>query len=217
MAASVVDICNMALARIGFSETIASLDERSKAAQTCTLFYEAARDYVLRDFPWNFATRAVQLAEVTDATFPGWQVVYRYPTDCLDARQVVTEAGTRLPLSYWVSTDPQRPHLSRWLPPRIPFEVSSDEAGRLILTDLEEAYLVYTARIEDPNLFDSMFVSALAWHLAVELVMPLAVDERRAARAERNYTIVLSQAQAMNMNEAQADAPPESPSITARY
>lgn len=215
MTISVVDICNMALARIGHSETIASLDERSKAAQSCTLFYDAARDFVLRDGVWNFATRAVQLAEVADATFPGWRYVYRYPTDCLQARQITTSAGTRLT---WYETDPTRSdRLLRWLPPRIPFEVSSDDAGRLILTDLEEAYLVYTARITDPNLFDSMFVSALSWYLAVELVMPLSVDERRAARAERNYALVLSQAEAANLNEAQPDPPAESPSITARW
>lgn len=215
MAASVVDICNMALARIGHSETIASLDERSKPAQACTLFYAAARDFVLRDGVWNFATRSVQLAEVSDASFPGWEYVYRYPTDCLAARQVTTSAGSRL---RWYETDPTRSdRLLRWLPPRIPFEVSSDEAGRLILTDLEEAYLVYTASVTDTNLFDAMFVSALAWYLAVELVMPLAVDERRAARAERNYAIVLSQAEAANLNETQRDPAPESPSITARY
>jgi len=215
MAVSDVDICNMALGRIGHSETILSLSERSKAAQACARFYAASRDFVLRDFPWNFATRAVQLAEVTGGTYPGWQHVYRYPTDCLQARQVTTAAGTRL---RWYETDPTRSdRILRWLPPRIPFEVSSDASGRLILTDLEEAYLVYTARITDPNLFDSMFVSALAWHLAVELVMPLAVDERRAQRAERNYAIVLSQAAAVNANETARDPAPESGSITARW
>ncbi|MEY8773816.1 hypothetical protein AB9K30_02345 [Klebsiella pneumoniae] len=57
--ASVINICNIALARIGNSRTINSLTEKTKEAYTCNLFYESMRDAVLADNDWNFAMSRV--------------------------------------------------------------------------------------------------------------------------------------------------------------
>lgn len=64
--ASVINICNIALARIGNSRTINSLTEKTKEAYTCNLFYESMRDAVLADNDWNFAmSRVVWLTLAT--------------------------------------------------------------------------------------------------------------------------------------------------------
>ena len=75
--ASVINICNIALARIGNSRTINSLTEKTKEAYTCNLFYESMRDAVLADNDWNFAMSRVVLADLGDPA-PGWLFRYQY-------------------------------------------------------------------------------------------------------------------------------------------
>lgn len=217
-----VDIYNMALGHIGITETVGSLTERSKARETCSRFYDQARDYVLRDFPWPFAYRAVALAEVADATFPGWTYVYRYPTDCLQAQQVTNEAGTRLRWYGAVSNPAIRATADgyqsfNWFPPRIPFQLSSDDAGRLILSDEPDAYLVYTAKITDTLLFDPMFTNLVSRYLAFLIFPSMRGTERDPAPLFTIYQLEKSAAQAVAFNEHEADPPRESPSVTVRY
>ena len=47
--ATVVSICNMALARIGVSSFISNLNEASNEARVLNLFYEQMRDFALRE------------------------------------------------------------------------------------------------------------------------------------------------------------------------
>jgi hypothetical protein len=202
----------MALDRIGASDTIANMDEESLAGIKCRQWFAHCRDSTLRDFPWNFSRRSVALALVDGDAPPGWAYQYQYPADCLMARQVCTAGGIRLP---WAMLAPGVT-IPQWIPPRIPFEIASDESGRLILTDLEEAYLVFTARITDLNLWDETAKSALAWKLGTELVVPMSLDAKRKDMARSEYYIDLSRAISHNFNESGHDAPPESPSITVR-
>ena len=55
--ASVVDICNLALAHIGDDATVSSIDppEGSAQAEHCKRFYAIARDTMLQMHNWNFA------------------------------------------------------------------------------------------------------------------------------------------------------------------
>jgi hypothetical protein len=108
MAASEVEICNMALAQLGVSATIGALTERSKEAKACNLFYVTARDKTLRDFPWPFARRVEDLALVSD-DLDEWSYAYRYPADAVFARRIlngVSRVRTRdTDIPYWISSD----------------------------------------------------------------------------------------------------------------
>lgn len=198
--ASVVQICNIALSRIGQSERIDSLEERSVAAELCTLHYETCRDEVLRDFPWQFASARVYLAELGNPPST-WQYRYQYPIDCLKVRAIAIP-GVR-----------QATHSGQ----RIPFELLHADGALTICTDQEQAELLYTARIADTNLFDPLFVSALAWRLGAELAMGLTAraDNYRAAMA--NYGDALSIAESASFNEGQDIPPADSEFITVRY
>jgi hypothetical protein len=207
-----VDICNMALDRIGSTDNIGDLDEESTAAEKCKFWYPICRDQTLRDFPWNFARRSGALAQVTGDAPPGWAFQYRYPSDCLTARQVTDAGGTRLP---WCALAPGQSFL-QWIPPRIPFDISSDDSGRLILTDMEEAYLVHTVRLTNLDIWDETAKSALAWKLANELVVPLSLDAKRKQVAREEYYLDLSRASAHNFNESGQDPVQESSSIQIR-
>ena len=58
---SEIDICNLALARLGDDATVASIDppEGSAQAEQCARFYSIARDTMLEMHDWRFATKRV--------------------------------------------------------------------------------------------------------------------------------------------------------------
>lgn len=185
--ASVVQICNIALTRIGQSKLIDSLAERSVAAEMCTLHYEACRDEVLRDFDWPFAEARVALAGIGQPP-SNWTFRYRLPDNCLKARSIAVP-GTDYPTSEQ----------------RIPFKVVYASGGKAVVTNQEAAELIYTVKVEDSSYFDPLFVSALAWRLAAELAMPLTAKPDNYAAAMRNYKLAVSPAQAVSFNEGQGE------------
>lgn len=198
MAASVISICNMALARIGVSSFISALNEPSNEARACNLFYEQMRDYALRDFSWNFANKRVALA---DAGTPptNWAFKYGYPSDCLKARAIVVP-GMAVPRN----------------DQRIPYELGYDNGQRVIYTNQEQAELQYTVRVEDPIVFDPMFASALAYLLASEIAMPLSVQPAIAKQARDAYALVSSSAAASSLSEGTEAPAPDSEFISIR-
>jgi len=199
MAASQIEICNMALASLGITTFIAQMDERSKEATVCRLFWETARDATLEAADWNFARRRVKLA-LTLSSVTNWQHAYAYPSDCIKARRLVIPGD-------------RRPRATE----RIPFEIAVDGDKRLILTDLVDAELIYTQRVTDPTLFPSSFVTALSAALAARVAMPLAVSSTIAEAAMQAAARSLNDAVAQDEREGQEDEPKESELIAARY
>lgn len=101
--ASEVSICNLALNHIG-AYAIASLSDATKEARDCNTLYSYARDSVLRDHKWAFATKRLTLALLTD-TYSGWDYAYQYPTDCLIAYEIYNEYGDNSRQVYDSETD----------------------------------------------------------------------------------------------------------------
>lgn len=62
--ASAVDICNLALARLGDSATVASIDPPEGSAQSehCARFYPLARRQIFEAHNWSFLIRREKLA-----------------------------------------------------------------------------------------------------------------------------------------------------------
>jgi hypothetical protein len=61
MVTDAVEICNLALSRIG-ANTITSLTiDSAKEDRLCNLFYAQFRDEILKSFAWNFAMKATPL------------------------------------------------------------------------------------------------------------------------------------------------------------
>lgn len=217
---SEVSIVNMALMRIGVTQTIADMGERSKEALIARTFYAQTRDELLRAFPWSFARKRVRLSLSADPAIDDWLFSYVYPTDCLKVIKIEPDGGSRYSTAGIVAEADYL--MGRYNPAlgamRIPYEVASnaDGNGRLICTDIEDASMAYIARIEDTGSFDALFTSTLAWRLAYEFAMPMAVDANLRTDAWNNYMAMMQTAMAQNMNEAQDDRPPESPSIRVR-
>jgi len=197
MAVTDVHICNMALGNLGQTKFIASLTERSLAANLCDLYYEPARDFVLEDFPWPFATAYRTLGLVEEEPNDDWLFSYRYPDDCVFARRLVTSLGR---------TNPNPP----------PFKAGADEDGRLIYTDEEDAVLEYTRLVTDPNLFPAVFYMSVSWYLSSLIAPGLAKDKKQVATCLQIYSIVKGGAEAQQLNEQQQSPEPDSEAIRAR-
>ena len=122
--ASKVDICNMALMRIGVSTIISDINEGSQESNVCAQFFDATLDYILRDYPWNFAEVRVTLAQAAGDPPTNWAFKYAYPSDCL-AAIAITIPGLRTPTAaarvpFKVAFEPGVgfPHTSASKPPR---------------------------------------------------------------------------------------------------
>ena len=179
MATSDVDICNRALSRLGTRATISALDENSTEARTVSIWYAATRDTLLRAHDWNFARRRVILAD-QGAAPTGWTFRYALPTDCIRLLRITAASAA----------DAAR------------FEVAGDSTSRFVLCDEPSAEAVYTARVDDPNLYDAGFSSALVDQLAAHIAYPITQKTETAVRLAQLARAALGEAMAADVNEA---------------
>lgn len=188
----------MALGHIGIARSIANrTSERSEEAIQCNRFYEQARDEVLTAFPWPFATKYTELGLVEEDPNNDWAYAYRYPSDCMYARRLVTVAGRR---------DGNPP----------PFRIGQDSQGKLIYTDEADAVLEYTVSVTDEGRFDALFVKALSFLLGHYIAMPLSRVSGERERCYQYFQESVSQSKATSLNEGQQNEPLESEFVRAR-
>jgi hypothetical protein len=158
--------------------------------------------YVLRDFPWPWATAYADLALVggssTVKVNNDWQYSYRYPSDAVFARRIVRDS------------------IGRQDPNPAPYRMGRDSQGRLIFTNEANAQLEYTSSIDDPAEFDSMFVSMLAWKIGSSLAPSLSRIEKMAQSCMAMYEVDKSKAESRALNESQQEDPLEAELIRAR-
>ena len=202
MAMTDVQISNMALGHIGVQQQIASLStEHSTESNKCSLYYTQAVESVLADYPWPFATKYATLGLVTDnsalSTPYDWLYEYRYPSDCLFVRRIVTVLGRK---------DPNPP----------PFRIGQDDQGLLVYTDQEDAVIEYTRRVTDTNLFPPTFAEAVSWRLAAFIAPGLSRLKDMVRLAMLTYLGILSKAETQAGNEQQQQDQIESEFIRAR-
>lgn len=194
MALDVVAICNIALSYVS-ANAIQALTGVSKEARECNKLYESARDSVLEDHDWGFARKHQVLALSTE-TFTGWTYAYAWPSDCLAPRKIVDETGTNTGTSYDIDTD----RYIQYGKVKYEIRVSADLSQRFIVSDKEDAELVYTAAVSNPTLFSPLFVACLAWKLGAELAQPLRAKPALHSQLRENYLFELAKAKASSAN-----------------
>lgn len=177
-----VTICNMALAHIGSNMTIESIDERNPAAKNCKLWYDAARLRTLEDFNWSFARKSLPMAtHSVDAPTNRWSFRYQYPSDCVAPRLIENPAGP--------FEDP------------IPYEVENAGDSTLsILTDLDEAVLLYTFNLETVSLFSTHFTETLSLALASRIGYKLSGKTSLVKQVTNAYAAKIIEAQIVDNN-----------------
>lgn len=171
---SVISVCNSALYKVG-ADRITDLSDDTKAAIILNECFDQIRDEVLRSHPWNFAKTRVSLT--ASGTAPVWGYSYQYPLplDCL----LVLETETY----------------------EYEHQIETLGGTKHLLTDSDEANILYITRIEDPTLWDSLFCESLAWRLAQTLAYPLSQSITLASEMDKLFRNSISFARSVNGQE----------------
>lgn len=163
-----VDIANLALAHLGDSARLSSLDEASAQAQHANRFFPIARASLLTMHPWKFATRRLTPAQLSSWDDDAWAYAYHEPNMTLKVLAAFPDGYTND------------------LRDGVDFITESNEAGdALILTKVEITKVKVIQTVTDPAKFSPLFTEALAWLLASYMAGPLLKGEsgRQAALA----------------------------------
>lgn len=181
---SAVEICNLALSRLGTRASIVSLDEASVEARLCKAGYANCRDTLLRDFDWSFARRIETLAERDEAPPAGWSLVYSLPNRCVRFRGLWNGPGVAP---------------ADWALGSITDSAGNDAVA--IFANTAQAVGVYTRAIENTELFSTSFVQALSWRLAETIALPITNKESLAEAIARRAQAKVAEATASEANE----------------
>jgi len=77
-----VNICSTALNLLGESE-ISSFSDGSEIAGVCDKLYPGTKNTMLSMYPWSFATKKVQLAQLSSTPTNEWTYEYQLPPDMI--------------------------------------------------------------------------------------------------------------------------------------
>lgn len=191
---TVVSICNRALLAIGSQSQISDLNEDSVQAAACSTLYTPTFETLARSAYWNCLRQQAILSllaaapgtpeNVDGTTLPyppqPWLYSYAMPSDSLAARFIVptlpifTTGGT--PISPAMIAGETSVPVQQ-----IPFRVAyatdvNNNPIQVVLTNQTQAQLVYTVDQPNPQIWDSMFQSAMVASLAAFLVPALSLN-----------------------------------------
>ena len=182
-----VEICNEALTSLG-ENVIVTLDDETKAARLCKLKYGNKRDYLLRKYIWNFATkRATLIAETEDTPEYEYDALFALPDDCLQLRELY--------------------------PNTILYAI---EAG-YILCNESTLSIKYTYKVETVTLMDASFQETLAALLARELAVPLSDSVNLSRQMDEMFEIKLSDARFAGSIEKDVESIEAEEWLNSRY
>lgn len=188
--ASVVEICNRALQKVG-AKRITSITEDSKNARACNVAYGPLRLAELRAHFWSCAIKRAQLA--ADATAPDWgkSNAFQLPSDWLRMATPYPESNT--------------------------FDNDWEIEGLKIYTNQDAPLQIrYIADISDPNIMDALLREAISSRMAYELCEELTDSNQKKEGLLGAYKLNIMEARKVNAIEKIAATQPEDSWVTAR-
>jgi len=198
MAASSVEICNLALVSLA-EDTIASLDDPTERARMCKLLYDNVRSQLLRSYRWAFSVERAVLAPEADAPLFGFTYKFLKPVDCLRLIGPFDGNTSDSQINY-TGTD-------------ITYKVE----GRYILSDTNPLYICYIRDVTNPTDMDSVFTQALAYSLAKSLAMPLTNDDGKFKVVSAQYEEAIRSARMCSAVETTPEILVASDWLDSRY
>lgn len=186
---SVAAICNEALGHIGVKEQIADIGDPSSVAAACALSYPRVLGEMLERHRWAFAEKRATLSVIDDdELISGWIYMYALPSDLIAPRLL------------WSG------QLQAAISDRKNYKEHYDSTGTVLLSNLADAELEYTALVEQQVRFGQQFVQALTLHLASRLARRLAEDpDSTSLKLLREAELAESRAAAVNLNNQRVE------------
>ena len=215
-----VSVVNEALQDIGAQATVSSISpsDGSTEGDAASILYTPTLEMLLRAAHWNFSRRQVTLTLLAAAAgtpenstgvapFPPspWAYEYAYPSDALKARFVLPQIPNTT-VTPPLTTGPQAVFPRFFRPGSIPFQVGLDVDSKnnqikVLLTNLPQAQLVYTARVTIVDLWDPLFHRAMVAALGARLVNALARNRELFADQAALANNLIAQARVSDGNE----------------
>jgi hypothetical protein len=180
---SKIEICNLALLALG-QRKLNSIDEQTPSARLCRDIFDHEVETTLRAAPWKCAKKIETLGLIANETIPGWSFLYQHPPKCLFVRKVFTEASVKSPT-----------------PDEFEVLLSPVSDTKAIAANISPAYVEYTKKIENTELFDLNLVDALVYKMAAFMAVPLTQDQNLVKTMLGAYQAVVDQARLVNRNE----------------
>lgn len=187
--ASVVDICNQGLDKLGQSPIVSLTPPNpNKASSICNRMWPIARDRTLRAHPWNFAVTRDITAPSTDT--PSWGFTYKHalPSDFLRLLEIRDLRKEEYQLE-----------------------------GRHILTNESALYIRYIKRVTNPNEYDALFIDCVAARLTFEMCEAFNQNNTKKSAAWEEYDAALSEAKMIDAVENPQGSYEEDDWISVRY
>lgn len=207
MALSRSQIYNGALAECP-ADRINSPDDGSLEAETCNLHYQPALEMLLEDHDWDFATRRIALASLTNDRTDEWGYAYALPSDMARPRyvlpysaalsgEVYIETGLGSGLTSIIST-PTKYWMGRFgsYDGAVDYRISN---GKLY-SGVTGAVLEYVTNQPSEATFPARFTRALQFELASRIVMPLTKNTKRQGELVKFAEVHRERAKAADMN-----------------
>lgn len=187
--ASKTDIANRALTKLG-EDRITDLLDDTERARTLNSMYAMCRDAELRAHVWNFAIKRASLPRLAQLPAFGYDFQYQLPSDLVRVIQINEW------WYWWGGADYYGGNNAEY-----------QIEGRMILSNFNGPMPIrYVASVDDPGLYDSLFVEAFACRLAMEACERLTQSNTKLQALQQQYIAAIRQA-------VRADAvenPPES-------
>lgn len=216
-----LSIANQALLSISARVQISSLNpsDGSAEANAVSVLWEPTYTSLARAAYWNCFTAQVTLSLVaaasgtaenptgTDYITPPtpWTYAYALPSDSLAIRYIIPSAsssGSSIPQTSINNS------AGLWMPNgnQIPFVVATmldqnNQRIQVILTNQSQAETVYTANLNNPTYWDTMFQSAMVASLAAYLVPALSLSIPLMQICIKQADDIITQARVRDGNE----------------
>jgi hypothetical protein len=177
--ASKIQICNMALSRLGAS-TITSLTDGTQEAKLCNTFFDTIADRVMMQGSWTSTLRRVTLAQTATTPTFGFTYTYQLPVDpkCLKVLNVdETYSG------------------------QVVYSIEDDK----LLTDEGSVKIRYVAQLTDTEDWDPMLTEAVEIALGSYLALPITGNKTLAQEMRTEYQTILMNNLALNGQQGTDD------------
>lgn len=150
---------------------IMALNEQSKEGRACNSEYAKARQFVLRLYPWGFASDRVILA--ASSTTPAFEFEYQLP----------------LPAGYLRIIE------------LVDYHGKYKIEGRMMLADSDTLYLRYVKDVPTLDGAESLFIESLEWYLGYLLARYLTESETVREEAFKGFKAIMPMAKFVQSTE----------------
>lgn len=165
------DVVNLGLMMAG-KDPITSIDDTDSTSNRARLIYHPLRDAVLRDHFWNFSIDRKALAQNVIAPVSGF--AFGYKRDDLDLRVIN------------INEDPG---------------LAWGVEGRNIVTDETAVVAKFIQRVENPDLWDALFLNMFSALLGSRYALIFSHDAAFSTKLLEQYFMMKGDAQAVDGQE----------------